>query len=396
MELFISLQDPRQRPKGTRDPLGFEQIWTLYGREVVSGLTTITNSLDNFIVALLGFYLSGINETDNDEKMMNFIRYEQTVAYLRLHINRSQNILGITRAKNFKDTENMKVSIENQILSSQASYGLWGLYSTALADVSLIKNRTILEAGMKIIEIIKRNHKEVFDGLQLKMFKDTSIKEKYLNDYGSIFNDLLKDKDIKKELLSQLLSKSSIYNFMLENEITVKENNSNEKLINVKTFCENIYNNGSDEILKNKVDDIMKIDDIMKVGNRLFDTIRNSDFDGKSLESFTKKISNIQFPHLSLPTNTKNITYKDKIEKFADAMNSKMYRVALEMILDINKSIMGNRDSIPWIEVVNSKLKIRVKTHKPISDLENMKEGMEYNYFMYSYLNIAWQLKKIS
>ena len=110
MELFISLQDPRQRPKGTRDPLGFEQIWTLYGREVVSGLTTITNSLDNFIVALLGFYLSGINEIDNDEKMMNFIRYEQTVAYLRLHINRSQNILGITRAKNFKDTENMKTN----------------------------------------------------------------------------------------------------------------------------------------------------------------------------------------------------------------------------------------------------------------------------------------------
>jgi hypothetical protein len=224
------------------------------------------------------------------------------------------------------------------------------------------------------------------------MYHDTTIKTKYLEEYASLFNDLLKDKNIQKELLSKLLSKSTIYNFMLENNIKCDD----DKLINVKSFCNDILEKSDDENLKNQISDILKIDKIMKVGNRLFDTIRNSDFDGKSLESFTKEISKTNFPRLSLPRNIKNITYKDKVEKFVDAINSKTYGTALEMILSINKSVMENRDSIPWIEVEKSKLKIRIKSHKPISDLENMQEGMEYNYFMYSYLNIAWQLKKIS
>ena len=29
---FLSLLDERLKPKGSRDPLGFEQVWTKFGR----------------------------------------------------------------------------------------------------------------------------------------------------------------------------------------------------------------------------------------------------------------------------------------------------------------------------------------------------------------------------
>ena len=52
---FLSLLDDRAKPKGSRDPLGFELVWSHYGRQVIGNLTTVTASLNNFAVALVGF-----------------------------------------------------------------------------------------------------------------------------------------------------------------------------------------------------------------------------------------------------------------------------------------------------------------------------------------------------
>ena len=66
---YLSLLDERLKPKGSRDPMGFEQVWTKFGRQVVGNLTTITNSLENFAAALLGFHWANelnqeVNEND--------------------------------------------------------------------------------------------------------------------------------------------------------------------------------------------------------------------------------------------------------------------------------------------------------------------------------------------
>lgn len=55
---FLSLRDDRAKPKPKRshDPLGFEFVWTHYGRQLIGGLTTVISSLSNFAVALVGFH----------------------------------------------------------------------------------------------------------------------------------------------------------------------------------------------------------------------------------------------------------------------------------------------------------------------------------------------------
>lgn len=84
---FLSLLDDRAKTKGSRDPLGFELVWTQLGRKVVGNLTTITDSVESFIVALLGFYwvhqLNDNADKDNREKLIRdtFLRYEQLAAY---------------------------------------------------------------------------------------------------------------------------------------------------------------------------------------------------------------------------------------------------------------------------------------------------------------------------
>jgi hypothetical protein len=38
---FFTAIDPDARIKGSRDPLGFEALWTTLGREIIGNLTTV-------------------------------------------------------------------------------------------------------------------------------------------------------------------------------------------------------------------------------------------------------------------------------------------------------------------------------------------------------------------
>jgi hypothetical protein len=50
---FLSDLDSRAAVKGSRDPLGVQQIWTRPGRHVVGNLTTVSNSVRGFTTLLL-------------------------------------------------------------------------------------------------------------------------------------------------------------------------------------------------------------------------------------------------------------------------------------------------------------------------------------------------------
>jgi len=55
---FLTDLDSRAAVKGSRDPLGIQQIWTRLGRPVVGNLTTVNNSVRDFTTMLLGYYLA--------------------------------------------------------------------------------------------------------------------------------------------------------------------------------------------------------------------------------------------------------------------------------------------------------------------------------------------------
>lgn len=51
---FLSELDPTIALKSSRDPLGFQVIWSSFGRELAGNLTTVTTSVRGFTTFLLG------------------------------------------------------------------------------------------------------------------------------------------------------------------------------------------------------------------------------------------------------------------------------------------------------------------------------------------------------
>lgn len=192
---FISLLDDRAKPKGSRDPLGFELVWSFFGRQVVGNLTTITSSLENFAVALLGFHwaneLCAGNDPADRQKAVRgtFLRYEQIAAYLR-YFGHSESIMGITRVKKKARTEvpafDIGIGADEQILSDQASYGLWGLYSAAMRDTGLIQGneRMLTERGLEIVRMIEQ---QLDKGMFLRWLKSPRVSRSELESLSKGF-----------------------------------------------------------------------------------------------------------------------------------------------------------------------------------------------------------------
>jgi hypothetical protein len=63
---FFTDLDESLRPKGSRDPIGLEPIWSQVGRRLVGNLTTVTRSLDNFIVTLVGFAVAANTDSPSN------------------------------------------------------------------------------------------------------------------------------------------------------------------------------------------------------------------------------------------------------------------------------------------------------------------------------------------
>ena len=86
--MFLTLEDPRARVKGSRDPLGVQPIWTRFGREVVTNLTTVSRVVRGFSVVLLGRYFAErfIEEgrASEEDAIPIFMRTEQACAYARV------------------------------------------------------------------------------------------------------------------------------------------------------------------------------------------------------------------------------------------------------------------------------------------------------------------------
>ena len=136
--MFLTLEDPRAKVQGSRDPLGVQPVWAAFGRHVVTNLTTVSNSVRGFTILLLGRYyaqrLIEERRAGEEDVLSIFLRMEQLGAYARyVGHDVEGDIRGIERVKWFLAEHGAKVPIQDNatgmILSDQKTYGLWGLFS---------------------------------------------------------------------------------------------------------------------------------------------------------------------------------------------------------------------------------------------------------------------------
>lgn len=153
---FLTDIDPVLTIKGSRDPLGFQPIWSLFGRKLVGNLTTITTSVSGFTTLILGHFfaqeLLRQGKIVDEELVESFLRFEQLAAYSRYAWRGKTGdavgrILGIQRVQRRFQDQKGRVRIssdkDGQILSNQKTYGLWGLYSVAARSSGLLHPREV-------------------------------------------------------------------------------------------------------------------------------------------------------------------------------------------------------------------------------------------------------------
>lgn len=140
---FLTDLDSRASVKGSRDPLGVQTIWTRLGRHVVGNLTTVSTSVRDFTVTMLGYYLAerAAEEGSEDGDLGVFLRWEQLAAYARGGGNGDWAFRGTERTrKNWDSSNRIRLGPDSGslILSDQKTYGLWGLYSVPSRSSGLV------------------------------------------------------------------------------------------------------------------------------------------------------------------------------------------------------------------------------------------------------------------
>jgi len=135
--------DPDHKFKGSRDPLGFQKIWSDTGRMLIKHLSTVSSNINDFQIWC---YAKNFHRRFANEKEHNFLDFflktEQAFAYARYLINNEKSFNGKTRVSNKSDNESFTFSIdkEDQILSNQKAYGIYGKYSRPARDMKLIED----------------------------------------------------------------------------------------------------------------------------------------------------------------------------------------------------------------------------------------------------------------
>lgn len=407
---FLSLLDERARPKGSRDPLGFEMVWTHFGRQVVGNLTTITSSWRIFSVGLLGFHWCNqlcrdAHPVDKQQVLQeHFLRYEQLAAYLRSSAG-DHEIMGITRVRKRLGEGNKKITIgtdqESLILSDQVSYGIWGLYSTALRETGLVRGdfRELTERGLEIVRLIEDGLTQNEDGLGSQWFSSFMRGERKavavadLEQWGQHFVNAIAAPKVKGALIATLLRGSgnhpcqlALYDTCRTLRKEVLEQGKLGPLVSA------IRGQTDSTELRQKLDDISQAERLLVTANTLFDYLRLKD--GESLKALARTISSAyQFDYLPAGPELTKVPYGTDLDTLRARLRGGDTLGALRCLLDMNKKIMAGRGGAAWVEDAgNGRLRVRFKAEKgglPEKGEEELQSRWDYDYFLRSFARIA-------
>jgi len=156
---FLSELDSRAAVKGSRDPLGVQSIWSRFGRRVVGNLTTVSSSVRDFTVMMLGYYFAErVAEEGCDQgELTTFLKWEQLAAYARARVHDEHGFRGterVWRRLNEDERASLGVHANAQILGNQKTYGLWGLYTVPGRASGLIEGdpSRLTSAARELVE----------------------------------------------------------------------------------------------------------------------------------------------------------------------------------------------------------------------------------------------------
>jgi hypothetical protein len=397
MLTVLSLFDDRSRPKGSRDPLGIEAIWSFLGRKVVGNLTTVTSNLDNFIVALLCCRHSNAQSTELGAIQEAYMRAEQLAAYLRL-AQGNDAFLGVTRARanHRQGLYPLGISAEAQILSNQLSYGLWGLYSTAMQVAGLIEGaeRKPTLRGVELIDrLLAQLGKDGWQDFEQVVGKEIATPAD-IQRLAVPFREMLSASDIRLAMANALLGWQASASLQSEMFRRAREYLGSKATASasVRHFCAWLLDHSDTSVeLKRSIKQIRAVEPLLVLAATVMNWLQ-----GQRNRSRSELVDDLQLRLTALGLHDAwkavgNLPHKGFLTELLGAAGAGDARELIDVLLRQNRAVMRQRGGAPWLEWEGDRLKVRVTNDRAMlpKSLAEHCQSWENSYFIGSFLSIA-------
>lgn len=411
---FTAIDDARL--KGSRDPLGFEVIWTALGREIIGNLTTVTRSVRQFSTLLYGFHFANqATESlpDRDEQFLPaFLRFEQLAGYARYHKYRDQEVGGDIRGiravqrnvnerpRDLRLSPNPKWSI----LSDQKTYGLYGLFRVAAYNSGWLhkERQTLLSEKAQEFVAQQLQLQRIPPQVQSLIIDDIARDSKLdLNDSRVVDRvaDLLAPKlsDTEKPFYGSHLVRGD---YLLERLDTqsqlwecIEAVNSRSKgfrwrdefgMVELRACIEEAAARGDSELAAN-LDRICRAEELLGAAATVYDyLLTRAD---QPMNSVADEISRKLGKRLDW-LNVDDLKPKfgasgERLVGLAERLACGEYAEACHTLIEQNKAVMDQRDGSAWIVLKGDRLDVRVPAEdRDLPTRKDIRSFWVHTYFL--------------
>lgn len=430
MSPFLTDLDPRAAVKGSRDPLGIQAIWTRFGRHVIGNLSTVSNSVRDFTVLVLGYHFATeVAETAGPgTELSTFLKWEQLAAYARAHVNQDWRFRGTERVRRNLDESEITLSAEpaHQILSNQKAYGIWGLYSvpgraSGLLDgqparltlpAQQLVERTYLEIltnaglgdGKRLVELLakdrvkldirRRADERILEGVAILLKPELNATERKFYREHLLFGGPRDSTEGRQRQLAELLEpKLNAEAFLLTPAVVTSLANEAQSQ---GTHC---------HALAHYLRRIETAERLLAPASELFTYLLGCD--GVAISEIAQRMKKDGGWGNRVPTVAIDATAELKTElghgddeagkrwlDIATSMVTGDYPQLIGFLIQQNKAVMLARGGAAWIEEERGKLKVRVAEERGnLPRREDLPDLWRFPYFLDSLCSVAGTLK---
>ena len=387
--MFLTLEDPNAKIKGSRDPLGAQPIWASFGRHVVTNLTMQTNSARGFTILLLARYLTERLIAEGrlgtgGQRWMRSCDSSRAGAYARnVGHGVSSNIRGIDRVQSKVADSSGKVPIsanpDGFILIDQKVNGLWGLFSVSARISGLISDGPVgvtpdtrafveraylptLRSGLDdLLHLVERGGQldtatpdAAFTALSSVLAESFTAEERTF--YGAYLRDAIHVRHDSESLRGR---QKRLCELLVEN---VDQNTAigREDMVRLCEAARSV-----DEGLAYQLDRIARLEAVLAPAMSLFDFVLNGH--GRELGDLAEELvdrwghsvpfidATINADLLSEVCSASSETVKGCFARCQGSLSGGNYAEALDALLAWHEEVMRRRGGAAWVLVAEDK-----------------------------------------
>jgi hypothetical protein len=309
--------------------------------------------------------------------------------------------MGITRIRQRMDDSSFRITLglstEQLILSDQATYGLWGLYSSAMRESGLISgnDRAVTAKGMLIVDAIIKRLGDAGNEIKTLLETKKPFNRDKFDHLAGQFMSAIHHKSVQQPLLEALMAGDERQGVQGELWSITRSlfNNSENKPRTFIDFIEQVLSSNPSELLSSRLRDILDIERLLVAVNNLFHYCRR--LDGEQIDDVIKELYQKQYQFNYLPESLPGDDFpkREPLKNLLNSLrNNDMSSVLAEIFL-LNKEVMQQRSGAPWVELEAGKT-VRAKVKSETAELrtqQDLEQSWDYDYFLGSFFSIASQ-----